>query len=182
MECFEKPFPIFDMGNFLLREITLKDVDNYFYYMNDPHVAAFLSVGLCPSSIEESTKELEYWSGLFRYGRGFYWGIALCDTGQLIGTIGFNYISFTNKRAEISYDLDYGYWGKGIMTRAMKKILQFAEQELGIVRLQALVVKTNIRSIKLLERCKFQYEGKLRKYEVLHGKNEDSLMYAILFC
>lgn len=87
-------------------------------------------------------------------------------------------ISFANSRAEISYDLDPNFWGKGIMLRSIKAILKFSDYTLGIIRVQATVITTNERSIKVLDRCGFQREGYLRKYELVEGELKDYYMYA----
>jgi ribosomal-protein-alanine N-acetyltransferase len=96
----------------------------------------------------------------------------------MIGTVGFNTISFSHARAEISYDLSPDYWGQGVMLKSIKAILQFAENELQIVRIQGTVITDNQRSIKLLERCGFVQEGMLEKYEFVDGEHKDYYMYA----
>ena len=53
-----------------------------------------------------------------------------------------------------------------------------ANYTLGIIRVQATVITTNERSIKVLDRCGFQKEGCLRKYELVEGELKDYYMYA----
>lgn len=173
-----QPFPVIDLGDITLRELRDSDARDYFHYMNKPEMAAFLTEANRPSTIDAALEDVQYWASLFKNKKSFYWGIALKDTDQLIGTLGFNIISLNHLRAEISYDLDYSFWSKGIMLKSVKAILKFADFVLGLVRIQATVITDNERSIKLLERCGFNREGTLRKYEIVAGVHKDYYMYA----
>lgn len=178
IQYLHAPFPVIEVDDIILRELTEDDTKDYFNYMSRPEMAACLTAANFPSTMEHALEEVRYWGSLFRNKRSFYWAIALKENNQLIGTAGFNNISIINLRAEISYDLDYNFWGKGLMLKSIKAILKFADNHLGIVRTQATVITDNQRSIKVLERCGFNAEGLLKKYEVVEGVHKDYLMYA----
>ena len=173
-------FPTIKLKNdIVLREINPKeDAIDYFKYMTKKEVANFIASASRPKSLSHSILELEYWSGLFKSKYSFYWGIEDRTHNKLIGTIGFNSIHQIHRKAEVSYDLSYYYWGKGIMTEAMVEILNFAKK-IGLIRIQATTLTTNTRSQILLERTGYKLEGILKKYEFFEGKNRDSYMYAI---
>ncbi len=178
VQPFFGPFPIIDLGDIILREIASSDAQEYLDYMSMDQMAGFLTKENRPKNFDAALEEVNYWSSLFPSKRSIYWAIALKDSNKIIGTAGFNAISFANSRAEISYDLDPNYWGKGIMLRSIKSILQFADNALEIIRVQATVITDNQRSLNVLERCGFQREGYLRKYEVVEGELKDYYMYA----
>jgi ribosomal-protein-alanine N-acetyltransferase len=178
IDYFYQPFPVFDLGDIILRELTESDAENYFNYMGRPEMAGYLTKSNMPSNIEQALEEVKYWASLFHNRRSFYWAIALKDTSQLIGTVGFNVISVNHVKAEISYDLDYNFWGKGIMLKSVKAVLKFADFALGLTRIQATVIVDNERSIKVLERCGFTKEGLLKKFEIVNGAHKDYYMYA----
>jgi [ribosomal protein S5]-alanine N-acetyltransferase len=178
IQYLHAPFPVIEVGDIILRELTEDDTEDYFNYMSRPEMSACLVESNFPSTMQHALEEVRYWGGLFRNKRSFYWAIALRDTNKLIGTAGFNNISIVNLRAEISYDLDYNFWGKGIMLKSIKAILKFADNSLGIVRTQATVITDNQRSRNVLERCGFNAEGLLKKYEVVKNVHKDYLMYA----
>lgn len=180
MQHLYNQFPVLDLGDIVLREITSSDAEEYFCYMNKPEMHEFLTDNNRPTNVDIAKEELSYWSSLFRNRRGFYWGIALKNNDQLIGTAGFNTISIMHRKAEISYDLDYAFWGRGIMLRSIKAILQFIEYA-AIIRIQATVIHDNMRSIKVLERCGFVKEGLMRKYEIVEGVHRDYYMYAKVY-
>lgn len=177
IQYFFGPFPEIDLGDIILREIKDSDAQDYFNYMSRSEMASYLTQDNRPETLVKAEEEMKYWGGLFKDKRSIYWAIALKENDQMIGTAGFNLISFANSRADISYDLSPDYWGKGIMLKSNKAILQFADQALGIIRTQATVITDNERSIKLLERCGFKQEGVLKKYEVVEGVHKDYYMY-----
>jgi len=174
---FFEPFPVIDLGDIILREISKDDAQRYFDYMNAPEMSEFLTQENTPKDLDAAIEEVTYWGGLFTNKRSIYWAIALKETNEMIGTAGFNGITFPHSRSEISYDLDPAYWGKGVMLRSIKAILKFSDYSLGIVRVQATVITSNERSIKLLERCGFNKEGVLKKYEIVQGEFKDYFMY-----
>lgn len=174
---FFEPFPFIDLGDIVLREISKDDAQRYFDYMNEAQMAEFLTQENTPKNLDAALEEVSYWGSLFPNKRSIYWAIALKENNKMIGTAGFNSITFPHSRAEISYDLDPAYWGKGVMLRSVKAILKFSDYTLGIVRVQATVITTNERSIKLLERCGFYNEGVLKKYEIVQGEFKDYFMY-----
>lgn len=171
-------FPTMDLDDIILREIVDSDAEAYFNYMSRPEMVSFLTEANCPRSLDQALEEVRYWGSLFRNRRSYYWGIALKSNNQLIGTAGFNMISPAHMRAEISYDLDYDYWGCGFMLKSIKNILKFSDLALHLTRVQATVIMDNERSIKVLERCGFTSEGILKKYEIVNGVHKDYYMYA----
>jgi ribosomal-protein-alanine N-acetyltransferase len=177
IQYFFNNFPVLDLGDIILREIEISDAPDYFDYMSRKEMESFLTKDNMPESLEKAVEEVKYWGSLFPSKKSIYWAIALKDTNKMIGTAGFNVISFPNSRAELSYDLSPDYWGKGVMLKSIKGILTFSDQGLEIVRVQATVITDNERSIKVLERCGFKKEGILEKYEVVEGQHKDYYMY-----
>lgn len=171
-------FPVIDLGNIVLRELTESDADNYLNYMSNPQMKEFVTMNNIPHSKDQAIQELLYWSSLFKNKRSIYWGIELSENNQLIGTAGFNIISENNARADISYDLDPKFWGKGLMLKSIKAITHFADNFIRLVRIQAFVIQDNYRSINVLGRCGFYNEGSLKKYEVVDGEHKDYYIYA----
>lgn len=178
VQYFFGDFPALDLGDVILREIEESDAQDYYEYMSNNAMEGFLTKENRPNSVEKALEEVRYWSSLFPQKRSIYWAIALKENNKMIGTAGFNLISFPNDRAEISYDLSPEYWGKGIMLRSINGILKFADIALELVRVQATVIVDNERSIKVLERTGFKKEGLLKKYEIVEGEHKDYFMYS----
>lgn len=178
MSIFQNNFPRFNLGGVELRELRASDAEDYYNYMTTTEVKEFLTYDNIPSTMNAAIEDMRYWGGLFLSRRSIYWGIVLSETDRLIGTVGFNSWNMYHKRAEVSYDLSPMCWGHGIMSRALGQVVSFAYDYMNITRIQATVVTTNSRSIKLLERLGFQKEGLLQKYEIVGGEHMDYYLYA----
>ncbi|MBT3455867.1 GNAT family N-acetyltransferase [bacterium] len=106
------------------------------------------------------------------------WAIRNHD-GKLIGVVGFHNI-IRNQKAEIGYWLGKPYWGKGIMTAAVKAASAFAFESLGLSRIYACVFLKNIASTIVLEKCGFELEGILKKNVKKDGVFLDEKVYALV--
>ncbi len=179
---FTQEFPSLDLDkDFILDNIKPDlDYDQYFLYMNSAYVRPFISEGNFPASLTKAKDDLQYWASLFYLRRSVYWAVREKESQNLVGTVGFNNISFIHAKGEISYDLSYDYWGRGIMNKAIKAITAFGQNQMHLARIQAYTAKNNKRSMKLLERCGFKAEGILRKFEVMGGHSLDYVMYSIV--
>ncbi len=56
----------------------------------------------------------------------------------------------------------------------------WAHAHVGIARVQATVLDSNARSLRVLERCGFRREGLLRSYRMVRGTPGDFWMYSHL--
>jgi ribosomal-protein-alanine N-acetyltransferase len=172
-------FPWVDPGHAgaVLRAIDPSvDAPLYYRYMTDVRLRPFLGDDDIPVSQEAAHYDLQYWAGLFQNRRSVYWGVAERGSDRLIGTAGFNYIDWSQRRAEISYDLEADSWGQGIGSSVVKAITDFAFGELGVVRIQATVAVTNGRSRAVLIKAGFSEEGRLRSYAMVQGTHQDYWM------
>lgn len=80
----------------------------------------------------------------------FYWGISLKDQSNLIGTICLWNFSEDRMVAEVGYELLPDYHRKGIMSEALKAVLDFAFNELHLQEIVAMTHKLNENSKGLL--------------------------------
>ena len=95
-------------------------------------------------------------------------------------------ITLGNIRRGVAQSATLGYWmgeqfaGKGHMRRAVEAMKPFAFEVEGLHRVEAACLPNNQRSIRLLERCGFTREGRLRGFLKIAGKWEDHCLYALL--
>ncbi|MDH5328854.1 MAG: GNAT family N-acetyltransferase [Aquincola sp.] len=99
-------------------------------------------------------------------------------THQLVATVGFHTISSLNRTAEITYVVRPEHWGQGLATRLCDAAVQWGFDARGWVRVQATVLEANRPSIRVLQKCRFAYEGRLRNFRLVRGKPSDYLLYA----
>ena len=82
--------------------------------------------------------------------------------------------------AELGYYIAEEYWGKGIMTEAVKQICDHVFKNSDIVRIYAEPFAENTASCRVLEKAGFQPEGVLRSNAVKNGKVLDMKLYALI--
>ena len=84
------------------------------------------------------------------------------------------------KTAELGYWLAEDYWGRGIMTRAVKRLCKEGFSRWDIQRIYAEPFSHNAGSRRVLEKAGFTLEGIMRCGVCKRGRIFDSCMYALL--
>ena len=175
----QKPFPSIDLGDFILREQQDKDVANFFKYYTDPEVNRYILTEV-PQTLEDARRELYYWRNCFYNNDGIYFAIANKQNDEMIGSIGLTSYNNYNNRIELSYDMAQEYWRRGIMTKATLATIKYGFKILQVNRIEAVTSIYNEASVRLLEKCGFKYEGRLRQHRYHRGKLVDVYMFSIL--
>jgi ribosomal-protein-alanine N-acetyltransferase len=171
--------PTIESKAVVLRKIRVDDAPALYQYYNNKNVYQYLDWN-GPSSAEHAVEIIERWNKGFVDGWIIRFAIADRETDKIIGTIFLN--NFEEKRAEIGYELSEAYWRKGMMSDAMKLVLELGFHKLGFVRIQAFVCDENIGSKQLLKKLRFIEEGYLRQYEChsVTGECKDMYIYSLL--
>jgi len=174
-----KPFPKLTTQRLVLRGPMEKDMQPMFDIHTDPDVMRYY--GVKPyDTLDKSKKHLDWLTKLHREEIGLRWIITLKDEDTYIGDVGFYDWEKKHSRAEIGYILGKQYWGKGIMTEAIKAALDYGFNEMNLNRIQALIDPRNNASKRVAEKHGFQYEGTFRDYEYEYGGFIDLNMYSVL--
>ncbi|MDE6602078.1 MAG: GNAT family N-acetyltransferase [Lachnospiraceae bacterium] len=106
---------------------------------------------------------------------------AIMADNKVIGSIGvFRQGNIHRRTAELGYYIAEEYWGKGIMTEAVKQICEYVFDKSDIIRIYAEPFAYNEASCRVLEKAGFQYEGTLRSNAIKNGKVIDMRMYSLL--
>jgi len=84
------------------------------------------------------------------------------------------------KTAEIGYWLGEPWWGRGIMTKAVRVVADHALSRLGMERLEAPVFEWNPASMRVLEKCGFERESTQRQSVFKDGQLIDCMLYVRL--
>ena len=83
------------------------------------------------------------------------------------------------KNMELGYFLGEPFWGKGIITEAVKQIVDYGFQHFDITRIYARPYGNNPASQKVLEKAGFTLEARIEKNIYKNGEFLDELIYAI---
>lgn len=103
------------------------------------------------------------------------------EENKIIGTLAFSeIIRGILQSCFLGYKLDEKELNKGYMTEAIKKAVDIIFTEYRLHRIEANVIPSNTRSIRVLEKCGFHNEGLAKKYLSINGKWQDHIHMAIL--
>lgn len=160
-----------------LRKWRKKDAADLYEYAKNPNVGP--AAGWKPHS---SLRESRYIIANV-YRQNMSWAIVCKKTEKVIGSIVLNEDRFRPdvNSMELGYSLSEDFWGKGIMTEAAKRIVRYAFEALDLDVLMIKAGEDNIRSLRVIEKCGFTYEGTLRKsYRTYDKKVRTVRCYSIL--
>ena len=162
----------------LLRPFAEEDAADVFAYARDPRVGPI--AGWKPhESVEESREIIRT---VFSSPNAF--AVADRETGRVIGSAGFvrHGKAWDGEKSQaIGYALSPAYWGRGIMTEAVKRVCgEGAQRWEDMVRIYAEPFAHNTASRRVLEKAGFTLEGVLRQSVFKGNAVCDSCMYALL--
>jgi RimJ/RimL family protein N-acetyltransferase len=99
--------------------------------------------------------------------------------GKAAGSIGIHPGEDVYRQtAELGYWLAEPYWGRGIASEAVRAFVAYGFENLPLDRIYASAYANNPASARVLEKCGFQFEGRMRRNALKDGVVLDSLLYA----
>lgn len=107
-------------------------------------------------------------------------GIERREDARLIGMCTLFSLAPQCRRAELGYALAADAWGNGYMDEALRALLDFGFNTLGLNRVEADIDPRNGPSARSLERLRFRREGLLRERWIVAGEVQDSLVFGLL--
>ena len=177
-----REFPEIRTKRLILRQPTMRDAEWYFEYFSRPEIV-WGGGEPGPKNMRKAREEFrEYLVDLYQKRKGFRWIITIKGVGRPIGTLGFYKWSPTaGYQAEMGYDLEKEHWGKGIMTEAMRAVINFGFEKMELNRIEVYIMPRNKRSIKMIKRLGFRREGLLRqRYFDELGNYADDILFSML--
>lgn len=154
--------------------------------------AADLAAALSNKKIQDNLRDgqpypytvqdgMDYISAMISADENETFAFAITLDGKVIGSIGiFRQGNIHKQTAELGYYIAEEYWGRGIMTEAVKQICRYVFDKSDIIRIYAEPFAYNTASCRVLEKAGFQYEGTLRSNAVKNGEIIDMKMYSLL--
>lgn len=131
-------------------------------------------------SVEASLRYAEACEADFRNGTALRFAIRLRDQADIIGAITLESISELHRSADLGYWLRPTVTGRGLMTEAATRLLDFAFSSAHFHRIRCAAASDNIKSQKVIERLGFQKEGTAREAERVGGRWVTHVVYSRL--
>jgi len=82
--------------------------------------------------------------------------------------------------ASTGYSVDHAYEGRGIITEAVRAVIQFGFEELNLNRIEACRMRENVASKRVMDKLGFEEEGVIRRGLLVQGHWEDQVLSSVL--
>ncbi|MBZ9687336.1 GNAT family N-acetyltransferase [Clostridium estertheticum] len=169
-----------ETARLILRKFVFEDAENMFAnWSNDAEVAKYMRWNE-HNDINETKKNLRNRIEKYQEPSTYYWAIIMKTTNNPIGNIALITSSEYDMCADVAYCIGRGYWGQGIATEALKRVLEFGLAVVNFNRIEAYHSVNNIASGRAMQKAGMKYEGRMRQKYRSHVGFEDSDLYAIL--
>lgn len=152
------PFPTLETDRLVLRQLELNDAESIFTYQSNKENFPYVDMTIY-TNIAEAKAYIEMMSNGVELNRWIIWAIADGNTNQILGTISIWNISIEQLKAELGYGLFPGNLGKGIMTEALKEVVDYGFNNMGLKTIEACTNSLNQKSLALLKRNNFSYSS-----------------------
>jgi len=159
-----------------LRPWRLTDAESLAHHANDAAIARNLrDVFPHPYTLADARRYLD----LVVPASASELTLAIEVEGRAAGSISLLFQTDISRRsAEVGYWLGRACWGRGIATAAVGALSDYGFARFDLARLYATVFAGNGASARVLEKCGYAPEGRLRQAVTKHGRTFDALLCA----
>lgn len=171
-------FPTLTTDHLTLRPLQPDDADDVFVFRSDAEVQKYN--GATMTDVSEFDGMLGFSRDQFARQEGLLWAMEDRTTGTVIGLVGLSYDAY-HARASLGYDVARHVWGQGLATEALRAVVRFGFEEMGLNRIDAETIVDNAPSVRVLEKLGFRREGVRKAYSLEDdGLYHDDAIYARL--
>lgn len=154
--------PVLTTARLVLRRARDGDAERVFAgWAQDPDVTKYL-VWTPHQGLDDSRAHVARCDAAWENGTTYTWFLEDRETAALVGSIaarpGVHGVN-------IGYVLARPYWGRGLMREAVNAVAEWFLARPDVFRVWATCDVDNTRSARVLERCGFQLEGTLRRWD-----------------
>lgn len=164
----------------ILRPLTVADAPAmYKNWASDSEVTRYLR-WLPHADVSVTYEYLAFVEQEYSDPAVYQWAIVPKDLGEPIGTISVVGRDETVESVIIGYCIGKDWWGRGITAEALRELLRFFFEEVGVNRIELKHDVNNPNSGKVMEKCGMRYEGTRRQAARNNQGVVDVAQYAIL--
>ena len=155
----------------ILRPFVMEDAPAmYRNWASDSEVTKFLTWPT-HSSEAVSAMVLADWTEQYADPRYYQWAIVLRETEEPIGSIAAVNLDDSVEKAEIGYCIGRKWWHRGIMSEALKAVVDYFFEDVGMNRVEAKHDPKNPHSGGVMKKCGMTFEGTARQ----DGRNNQGI-------
>ena len=169
-----------ETARLILRRAQLSDAQAMFdNWASDPEVTKYLTWPT-HENVAATRWVLENWNGQYDNDECYLWLITLKGEDLPIGSISVVSLDNRIRNAEIGYCIGGAWWHRGFTSEAMRAVIDYLFDEVGMNRIEARHDPRNPHSGEVMRKCGMQYEGTARAADRNNQGICDACHYAIL--
>lgn len=161
-----------------VREFRLSDAEAAAKIIGDDRVTDWLSFDSRPPEAAVAMMERAVSVAQADPRPEYYMGVTTLDSDEVIGFVRLEPSGV--RAAKLGFAVHADHWGRGYATEAAQLVIRFGFDELGLHRISGAVGPANQRSLAIMERLGFSYEGTIRDHVFTNGAWRDSRLYSLL--
>ena len=173
------PFKNLETERLLMRRLAASDIKEIRELRGNPETMKFIPRPLVTTD-EEALEHFKMIDEKIENNSGINWAITLKGNPKLIGIIGHYRIQPENHRCELGYMILPQYNGQGIVTEAIKVVLEYGFDDLNMHSIEAVIDPENFASERVLIKNGFVKEAHILENELWNGKFWDTVIYSLL--
>lgn len=168
----------------LLRRFVLEDREAFYRHcISDYEVWRWTNYPRVDSLGEMQSKAGLFtpnWLDAYRQPNRYSWAITLKGEGEAIGRMFGMHPDDRTEDVELAYELSREFWGRGLMTEAVRAALGFFFGQVGFYRVHCYHASENPASGRVMQKCGMRWEGTMKEACVCNGGRYDQANYAML--
>jgi [ribosomal protein S5]-alanine N-acetyltransferase len=176
MALANREFPSLTTERLRLRAPHVDDAAAYGAVLSIPEVTHYSDIPDAPT-MAVIERMMRFMSKLYESRKGCAWIIEDAASSRLVGAIRFNHFDRRWRVGEIGYESHPDFWGRGLMTEALRAVIGHGHQMFRLNRIEAWTLPGNSASDRVLEKGGFRYEGTLRQKARFKGRYHDFRMF-----
>lgn len=172
-------FPVLETKRLTLRDIRPEDATAIYSMRSSGLVNRFIARQAMDNQ-ESSIALIERTRKAYEDKLAIGWAGVMKGSEAIIGTCGFNRFDFANERAEIGGEMSTDYWGKKLAVEAVREIVRFGLETIGLHSIEACLSPENKSAVFLLTELGFEKEAHFRDRIFFDGRYSDMAVYTLI--
>lgn len=168
----------------ILRRFTIDDLEQIFYNCwSDTEVwkwTNYKPMQCVEDVINIAEMFTDKWLGAYDKPNRYSWAMQLKSSGEVIGRFFGMYPDDQLQQIELAYELGQDWWNQGLMSEAVKTVIDFYFNEVCLNRIQSHHAVENPASGRVMQKCGMLYEGIMRQACKCNNGLFDKVNYAVL--
>lgn len=172
---------ILETDRLILRRYVNEDVAAmYKNWASDSEVTKYL---MWQTHTDDTVSQsiINEWLKEYSNDKYYHWAIVLKENGDdPIGDIAVVHMDEAVSMMHIGYCIGRAWWNRGITSEALKAVMDFLFDTVGVNRIESRHDPRNPNSGKVMQKCGMKYEGTLRSSDWNNQGICDACYYALL--